>query len=69
MTNQNNENITLQILSFKDKGYGDNTIVWQPDGIDTFAENDVKYHVKISNVKLKDGTSKNYAYDVIIIQP
>ncbi len=69
MTNQNNENISLNILSFKDKGYGDNTIIWEPANINTSSESDVKYNVKINNVKLKNGTSKNYAYDVIIIQP
>ncbi|MCP5502288.1 MAG: CAP domain-containing protein [Leptospiraceae bacterium] len=51
------------------KGYGDNTLVWVPSGINKTSSTDLTYKVTISGVKLKDGTSKDYSYSVTLIKP
>lgn len=68
MTDGSGNAITCSIISSTDNGYGDNTIVWEPTGIDTSNSADVTYHVSISNVTV-NSTTKNYSYDVVIIQP
>lgn len=47
---------------------GDNTLVWEPSGINLTLTTDQKYTVNINGV-LVNGTSKNYSYDVTIINP
>jgi uncharacterized protein YkwD len=47
---------------------GDNTIVWEPSGIDPDPSSDVKYTVKVAGVKV-NGVSKDYEYDVTIFTP
>ena len=68
MTDASNNNISLNIVSNNANGYGDNTIVWEPNGIITTSSNDVTYNVKVNNVKT-GGKLMNYSYSVIIIQP
>ncbi|PKP05281.1 MAG: hypothetical protein CVU11_01070 [Bacteroidetes bacterium HGW-Bacteroidetes-6] len=67
MTDGGGSNISLSIVSTA-TGYGDNTIVWEPVGINTTSSTDVTYHVTVSNV-LVSGSPMSYSYDVIIIQP
>jgi len=51
------------------KGYGDNTLVWRPDGVPTAAPGrDLVYSVSISNVVVS-GKAKAFAYEVTIINP
>lgn len=69
MTYNNNSSIGLTIVSNNDNGYGDNTIIWEPKNINTSSSEDITYNVKVKNVKLKDGSTKDYNYKVIIIQP
>lgn len=50
-------------------GYGDNTIVWKPEGLPTTApETDLLYHVTINQVKTGDVTT-SFEYDAILIDP
>ncbi len=67
MTDGSGSSISLSIVSTA-SGYGDNTIVWEPVGINTTSSTDVTYHVTVSNV-LVSGSPMSYSYDVIIIQP
>jgi hypothetical protein len=68
MTDQNSGNVTLTVISKTANGYGDNTIVWEPVGINTSSSTDVTYNVKVNSVKVGSDT-KNYEYNVIIVKP
>lgn len=68
MTDGANNNIPLTIVSYKDNGYGDNTIIWEPTGIITNSKTDVTYNVKVNNV-IVSSIAKNYEYNVIIVKP
>ena len=46
-------------------GFGDNTIVWVPENINTNSTDDMTYTVTLNNVGI-DGESKNFEYDVIL---
>jgi hypothetical protein len=48
-------------------GYGDNTIVWEPSGINTTSSSDITYHVTISGIT--GAPNSSYSYDVTIINP
>jgi hypothetical protein len=50
-------------------GYGDNTLVWKPQGV-TYAQpaQDVVYHVVVSGIS-GGGAPSTVAYDVIVIDP
>jgi hypothetical protein len=50
-------------------GYGDNTLVWKPQGV-TYAKPaaDVTYHVTISGIS-SGGAPSSIGYDVIVIDP
>ena len=51
------------------KGYGDNTLVWRPQGVPTTTpKRDLVYAVSISNVVVS-GKAKAFAYGVTIINP
>jgi hypothetical protein len=67
MTDAQHNPIALQVRPIKN-GYGDNTIVWEPEGIIRNSEADVTYHVAVENVVV-GGETKTYFYDVIIVQP
>ena len=50
-------------------GYGDNTIVWEPEGLPSAVpENDVHYTVRISGVRIGEA-NRNFEYSVSIIDP
>ncbi len=68
MTDKSGADISLNIVSKSDNGYGDQTIVWEPQGIQTNSNADVKYHVVIDNVTL-NGVAKKYEYDVTVFKP
>ena len=48
-------------------GYGDNTIVWEPTGINTSSTSDVNYTVTISGIS--GATNASYTYNVTVIRP
>ena len=68
MTDSVGNVISLSVISNTDNGFGDNTIVWVPTGINTSSTKDVKYNVAVNNVMV-DNVSTNFTYQVIIIQP
>lgn len=47
---------------------GDNTIAWEPTGVDLNSNFDQKYSVTVANVKV-NGVAKSYTYDVTIFNP
>jgi hypothetical protein len=56
-------------LEAQAQGYGDNTIVWVPQGIPTGAPSaDLAYSVTVSNVVVS-GQSRVFSYNVTIIDP
>lgn len=68
MTDPQGLDVPLTIVSNTDDGYGDQTVVWEPTGINTTSTADVKYHVVVDNFKL-NGVAKKYEYDVTVIKP
>lgn len=68
MAGPTGEAITLTIVSKNDNGIADQTLVWEPIGINTTSAEDLTYHVIISNVKL-NGVDKTYDYYVTIFKP
>ena len=45
-------------------GFGDNTIVWEPDGIQTTITTDTRYTVTLENVII-DNEARTFNYDII----
>lgn len=66
MKDGNGGNILLNVLPVLN-GYGDNTIVWEPSGIDISNNNDISYKVTISGIGNTPKTS--YTYTVTIVKP
>jgi hypothetical protein len=62
------EDISLEILPMV-TGYGDNTIVWEPEGIVPDSLDNATYSVTVSNVVVPEGNSRTFSYYVTIIQP
>jgi len=60
--------LPVSIISYKDNGYGDQTIVWEPTGYISNSSGDLKYHVTIDKVVV-NGVTKKYEYDVNVIKP
>ncbi|MDF1550669.1 MAG: hypothetical protein P1P88_22800 [Bacteroidales bacterium] len=58
----------INILSSTKTSYGDNTIVWQPTGINTTSDTDISYKVSVKNVVVS-GEAKSFEYTVVIINP
>ncbi|MHC1706977.1 MAG: Ig-like domain-containing protein [Bacteroidales bacterium] len=67
MKDGSGQNVTLTIIN-REEGYGDNTVVWEPDGINTNGPNDVSYTVTVGAVKV-GGTDKSFTYTVTVVQP
>ncbi len=68
MTDENNQPMTLTVVSNDVVGEGDNTLVWEPSGVNITGPDDTRYHVTVSNVVV-NGNSKTYSYQVVIFQP
>jgi hypothetical protein len=60
-------NIPLTVVSSTANGYGDNTIVWEPVGINTTSTADVNYTVTVSNIASDVQTT--YTYTTTIFKP
>ena len=59
--------VPLTVISNNDVGYGDNTIVWTPQGINTTGNSDVVYTVTVSGVA--NASQSSYTYNVTVIKP
>ena len=59
--------ISLNVVSRTDNGYGDNTIVWEPQNVLTSSNEDIEYFVTISDIE--NNSVDNYSYSVKIFKP
>ena len=59
--------INLNIVSRTDNGYGDNTIVWEPEQINYLIDDDVNFNITISNIG--NVTPDSYSYTVKVFKP
>lgn len=66
MKDASGASVNLTVLTVAN-GYGDNTIVWEPQGINTTSTSDVKYTVTVSGIT--GAPQSSYTYDVTIIKP
>lgn len=64
MQDKDGKNIPLTIVSNDAKGQGDNTLVWEPQGIETRSQTDLEFNVTIRGILNAPETS--YTYTVII---
>jgi len=64
MKDENGNSIALSVETL-DNAYGDSTIVWVPEGIETNASEDKAYTVKLTNVQVEDETF-DYEYSIIL---
>ena len=67
MTDTAGNVITCPVISRTDNGLGDNTLVWEPEEINTSGPGDVVYNVSIGGILIGSET-KSYSYKVIIVQ-
>ncbi|MBP7497303.1 MAG: CAP domain-containing protein [Bacteroidales bacterium] len=67
MTDSNNNPVALNIISNTNTKYGENSIIWEPQGIVLNSSLDVTYNIKVSNVKI-GSNNKEYSYKVIIVK-
>lgn len=68
MTDANGNAVNLTQEQLNNGGFGDRTIVWVPEGIDTQSTEDVVYNVKLTGVKLSTGETKEYSYQVTLFK-
>ncbi|HEX6386869.1 MAG TPA: CAP domain-containing protein [Anaerolineae bacterium] len=60
--------VTIQVSDIVN-GFGENTLVWEPDGYNNVAPGaDVHYTIQVKNVLL-NGVAHNFAYEVIVFDP
>ncbi len=64
MQDSNGGNIALTVEDLAG-GFGDATLVWVPEGINTSATDDVTYTVRISNVDVS-GEIKSFEYETVL---
>jgi len=67
MQDEEGNNIALTIVHQANSGFGDRTIVWEPQGIETGSPHDKKYTVTVSNVQ--NAAQSSYTYITTIIPP
>lgn len=58
--------IVLSVVSKTDNGYGDNTIVWEPQGINVSSNEDIEYTIVVDGVQKAPQTK--YSYTVTLIK-
>lgn len=66
MVDENGAVVSLTIIH-KVGGFPEPAIVWEPDNVDLFNPNDVKYTITISGIE--DAPQTSYTYTTTIIQP
>jgi hypothetical protein len=59
--------LTTNVVSRTANGYGDNTIVFVPSGVDKYNSADINYTVTVGGVK--NAPQSSYTYTVIVIKP
>jgi len=64
MRDQNGNSVNLSLEEL-DNAYGDRTIVWVPEGINTSSSDDLAYTVTLEEVDL-NGTLRDFTYEVIL---
>lgn len=67
MTGPGGANVPVTVISRTANGYGDNTIVWTPTGIDTTSPTDVSYTVTISGIV--NAPQSSYTYTTTLFRP
>lgn len=67
MQDESGNNINLQIEPLSNS-YGDRTIVWIPDGINTNSTSDTAFTIVLNNVEI-DGVLMDYSYQVTLFDP
>ena len=67
MTELSGKNIPLTVETLSN-AFGDRTIVWVPENINTNVSEDTAYNVRLENVIL-NGVSQDYEYQVILFNP
>jgi|GEM_PF-1648043 len=67
MTDQNGNDVPLNIIYNASVNFGDLSVVWEPTGIDTSNPEDVVYTVTVSGIV--GAPQSSYTYDTKIIQP
>lgn len=67
MTDAAGKTINVNTEQLKN-GFGDRTIVWVPEEINTQSANDITYKVNISGVKLSTGETKDFSYEVTLFK-
>lgn len=67
MKDQNGNSISFDTEEIVN-GFGDNTLVWVPNGINNNVTEDTAYTVTLTNVNV-GGTMTTYEYDVILFDP
>ena len=65
---QGGTNIPVSIISRSDNGYGDNTIVWEPQTLPTAITADIPYTVTVAGIA-GTGVPTSYAYPVTLFDP
>lgn len=65
---QAGNNVLTDIISSVDDGYGDNTIVWEPDGLPVSINADLTYQVTVSGIG-GFGVPTSYTYTVTLFDP
>ncbi len=66
MKDSNGGNIPVNVLPVLNN-YGDNTLVWDPQGIDISNKNDVSYKVTVSGIG--SAPKASYTYTVTLVKP
>lgn len=66
MKDSNGGNISLDVLPVVNN-YGDNTIVWEPKGINTNSSNDISYVVTVGGIG--NASLTTYSYTVTLVKP
>ena len=67
MKNESGQNVSLQLEELNNQ-FGDRTIVWMPQSIDTNIAEDTKYTVSLEDVNI-DNELRDYTYEVILFDP
>ncbi len=65
---ENGTPIPLNIISRTDNGYGDNTLVWEPDSLN-FPGGQADRVINITVSGIANASQSSYSYQVIIINP
>jgi hypothetical protein len=65
---QNGTTVPVTVISRADNGYGENTIVWEPSGIEVGGLQDVAYNVSVTGIT-GTGVPTSYAYSVTAFNP